>query len=58
MFYWKYDITNYKSKQIRKSRKFNGKISKLYDEIDDAEENDLKYMFRELTEILLEYEEL
>lgn len=34
------------------------KISKLYDEIDDTKENDLKYMFRVLTEILVKYEEL
>ena len=52
-------LTNAKQTVIlEKIENIMDKISKLYDEIDETEENDLKYMFRNLTEILLEYEEL
>ena len=47
-----------KANRLEKVEYLMDKISKLYDEIDDTEENDLKYMFRVLTEILVEYEEL
>lgn len=47
-----------KANRLEKVEYLIDKISKLYDEIDDTEENDLKYMFRVLTEILVEYEEL
>lgn len=47
-----------KANRLEKVEYLMDKISKLYNEIDDTEENDLKYMFRVLTEILVEYEEL
>lgn len=47
-----------KANRLEKLKYLMDKISKLYDEIDDTEENDLKHMFRVLTEILVEYEEL
>ena len=47
-----------KANRLEKVEYLMDKISKLYDEIDDTEENDLKYMFRVLTEILVEYEKL
>ena len=47
-----------KANRLEKLEYLMDKISKLYDEIDDTEENDLKYMFRVLTEILVEYEKL
>lgn len=47
-----------KANRLEKVEYLMDKISKLYDKIDDTKENDLKYMFRVLTEILVEYEEL
>ena len=44
-----------KANRLEKVEYLMDKISKLYDEIDDTEENDLKRMFRALTEILVEY---
>ena len=44
-----------KANRLEKVEYLMDKISKLYDETDDTEENDLKRMFRVLTKILVEY---
>ena len=47
-----------KANRLEKVEYLMDKISNLYDETDYTEENDLKYMFRVLTKILVEYGEL